>query len=727
LKQVIQSFKTGQLTITEVPSPTLRPRGILVRTHNSLVSAGTERMVVDFAEKNMLQKARARPDLVRQVMDKAKRDGWLNTLESVRNRLAQPMPLGYSAAGVITAVGADVIGFSVGDRVACAGGGFANHAELLYIPRNLAVKLSENVSFEEGAFATLGAIALQGIRQGECVVGHKVAVIGLGLLGQLTVQMLKASGCAVFGVDLNPTRVALALQSGADAACQNDQALAVGQAFTHGRGFDAVLITADTKSNGPVALAGHLARDRAIVVAVGAVGMGLPRKIYYEKELDFRLSRSYGPGRYDPDYEDKGIDYPYGYVRFTQQRNLESFLDLVACRAVNVEPLISHRFHIDEASNAYEIILGKTAEPFLGVLLRYDADRPLPSKVLLRPAAPTGPINMAIRLGVLGAGNFANASLLPALENIPNLEKVGIASGSGLNAQQSGERFGFAYAASEADQLLQDPNINWIAIMTRHDLHASQAVAAMNAGKDVFIEKPAALNRPQLIDVFRAQQKSGRRMVVGFNRRFAPLLVNMKAFWGNRQAPLIGIYRVNAGAIPASHWTQDPAIGGGRIIGEACHFIDLLTFLIGAPPSQVFTTAAQQNGKAIADEVIINLRFADGSAGTVIYAAGGDRAFGKERIELFGGGKTSILDDFHTLITVADGKTNQTRSRLRTSKGHHEEWLAMAEAARTGSNAIPLEDIAAVHLASYAAVESIATGAPITVDLPAFWAEIVQP
>jgi predicted dehydrogenase/threonine dehydrogenase-like Zn-dependent dehydrogenase len=726
MRQVVQSFRTGDLVVDEVPSPILRARGILVRTAASLVSAGTERMVVDFAEKNLIEKARARPDLVRQVVDKAKREGVLSTLDSVRNRLDQPLPLGYSSAGVVVAVGDEAGSFEAGDRVACAGSGFACHAEVAYIPRNLAVKLPEGVAFESGAFVTLGAIALQGGRQAGVELGQKVAVIGLGLLGQLTVQLLKAAGCQVFGVDLSPARIELALGLGADAACNTGEAVGLGRGFSGGRGFDAVLITADTRSDEPVETAGELARDRGVVVAVGAVGLTIPRKLYYEKELDFRLSRSYGPGRYDPAYEEQGLDYPYGYVRWTEQRNMEAVARLLATGAVRVAPLITHRFPIDDAVRAYDVITGKTGEPSLGVVLEFDPGRDLPNRIdLAADRAAARPEQPAVRLGLLGAGNFVNTTLLPAARKVAGLEMVGIASGSGLTARSTGSRFGFAYCASELSALLEDGNINWLAVVTRHDLHARQAIAGMRAGKDVFVEKPLALDASELADVLRAQHETGARLMVGFNRRFAPMARRMQQFLAGRHGPLLATYRVNAGAVPAGHWTQDPTVGGGRVVGEACHFLDLLQFLTGSTPTEVYARALQTGQGHAADEVVILMSFADGSVGTVAYSAGGDKSFSKERVEVIGDGRVAVLEDFRTLELIAGGRRTCQRERLRPDKGHRGEWEALVSAARSGGPApISLQEIVATHLASYAAIEGLRAHRPVPVQTAEFLAEI---
>jgi predicted dehydrogenase/threonine dehydrogenase-like Zn-dependent dehydrogenase len=684
-------------------------------------------MVVDFAEKNLLEKARSRPDLVRQVMDKAQREGIVPTIESVKNRLDQPMALGYSSAGLVVEVGSEAGAFQIGDRVACAGGGYASHAEHVYIPRNLAVKMPDSVSYEAASFATIGAIALQGIRQGDIQLGHNVAVIGLGLLGQLTVQMLKAAGCRVFGVDLNAQRVSLAQSLGADLSVTNDSARADGETFTNGRGFDAVLITADTKSNDPIALAGDLARDRAVVVAVGAVGLEIPRKVFYEKEIDVRLSRSYGPGRYDAEYEEKGHDYPYGYVRWTEQRNIEAFLNLIAAGSVNVQPLISHRYAIDDAATAYDVITGKTQEPFLGVVLQYDIERDLPRTVPLaqHPERATNARDTGIRVGVLGAGNFVNATLLPAMKDIPGLDLVGIVSGAGMTARSTGDKFGFQYCASADTQLLDDASINWVVIATRHDLHARQAIEAMSRGKNVFVEKPLALNQPQLVEVAKSQRDSGRSLMVGFNRRFAPMVQEMKAFLAGHHRPLVATYRINAGAIPRDHWTQDPEIGGGRIIGEACHFIDLLAYLTGSSIQRVQAIAVETDQGLVDDEVVITMTFADGSIGTVIYTAGGDKSYSKERIEIFGDGRVAMLEDFRHLTMVRDGKKQQKSERIRPARGHRHEWLSLVQTVTDGSEMpIPFNDIVDTHLAAFAAIESLRTQGSVDVASATFWEEV---
>jgi predicted dehydrogenase len=718
MKQLLQNLKNGQTTIEEVPIPTPRAGQALVRVAASLVSAGTERMVVEFAEKSLVGKARSRPDLVKQVVDKMQREGIVPTLEAAFNRLDSPMPLGYSSAGVITALGPGMDGFHIGQRVACAGGNYAVHAEYNLIPRNLLTPLPDSVELESAAFTTLGAIALHGLRLAEPQLGENVAVIGLGLLGLLTIQLASAAGCRVWGVDTDPERVALASQFGI-AACSRQNAEDSARAFTANRGFDSIIICADTASNDPVTLAGAIARDRANIVATGAVGLTFPRKIYFEKELSFINSRSYGPGRYDPSYEENGRDYPIGYIRWTEGRNFEAVVGLLENGKLKVESLITHRFPIEQAAEAYEIITGKKKEPFLGVLLTYPVEQ-LSSSPVVQLSSSTGKLNNRITekpnnritIGVLGAGLFANATLLPALKKVKDVELVGIASSGGLHAAHSGKKFGFRYACSDEEQILNDPDINTVLILTRHDTHADLAVRALQAGKHVFVEKPLAINGNQLL-VIQEQlqitpqgQATHQLLTVGFNRRFAPLAQQLHNSLATRQEPLYMHYRVNAGYIPLNHWTHDPEQGGGRIIGEGCHFIDFLAFLAGSAPVSVSAVALPDGGKYREDNVSMTFTFADGSIGIVDYLANGDKSFPKERVEVFCGGMVAVLDDFRVLETVRDGK-RKTAKLWSQDKGHFSEMQALVRAIRAGVPPISYEQLIGVTKASFAAVESI--------------------
>ena len=706
MKQVVQDLQKKEIRILDVPVPKPNAGMALVKTRASLVSTGTERKLVNFAEQNLLNKARARPDLVRQTLDKAKRDGLASTIEAVRNRLDQSIPLGYSSAGIIVELG-DGCNFSVGDRVACAGGGYAVHAEYAVVPEHLMARLSENVSFEEGAFATLGAIALHGYRLAELQLGERVAVIGLGLVGLLAAQIAEAGGCQVLGIDSDEDRVALARRLGIDAVIR-EGAEAIANTSEHNR-YDAVIICADTSSNDPVTLAGELARDRGKIVAVGAVGMQIPRKLYFEKELSFKVSRSYGPGRYDPTYEEKGVDYPIGYVRWTEGRNLSTFLDLVDAGKIKIEPLISHRYDIARAAEAYETIAGEGTAPFVGVVIQYPADgeyAPEQRKVIL--ARDRMASTDRIRLGVLGAGNFARAVMFPVLKRLKSIELVGLAASSGLSARAASDRYGFQFATTDENLIIDDTSINTLLLLTRHHLHARQVIAGLNAEKNVFCEKPLAMNQQQVEEIIEALNASDKLLMVGFNRRFAPLAVKLKHFLQDIHSPLMMHYRVNAGNLPDSHWTLDAEQGGGRIIGEGCHFIDFMIFLTGSLPIRVRTEGIGGDHASSEENVTITLQFADGSLGTIVYTSEGDRAFSKERLEVFAGGRVAVLDDFKSLEMVSQGKRKIKRTRGAQDKGHFAEWKAFVAAIMQGGPPpIPYDHLLAATSASFAALESL--------------------
>ena len=713
MKQLLQNIKNGNTIVEDVPVPAPREGMALVKVSASLVSAGTERMVVEFAEKNLVGKARSRPDLVKQVLEKAKRDGVIPTMQAAFNRLDQPMALGYSTAGTIVALGKNMQGFKVGQRVACAGGGYATHAEYNVIPRNLLTPLPKNVDFETAAFTTLGAIALHGFRLAEPQLSENVAVIGLGLLGLLTIQLAAAAGCNVMGIDIDPKRIKLAAALGL-AAVTRPEAESAAQAFTSNRGFDSIIICADTPANDPVELAGIIARDRAKIVATGAVGLNIPRKIYYEKELAFINSRSYGPGRYDSNYEENGNDYPIGYIRWTEGRNFQAVVDLMSSQKLKVENLISHRFPIEEGEKAYEVITGKKKEPFLGVLLTYGEKEEVKSRKI-EFSSPVLRPQSSVKLGVLGAGLYANATLLPVIKNNKDFELVGIASSGGLHAQHSGKKFGFQYATSAEDEIINDPNINTVAILTRHDSHTDLVVRALKAGKHVFVEKPLAINNTQLLAISKQlKAKSQSMLTVGFNRRFSPLAQILSLSLSTRHEPLHAHYRINAGYIPLNHWTQNPEQGGGRIIGEACHFIDLITGLVGTPPVSVSAHALPNAGKYREDSVSMTFTFPDGSIGIVDYLANGDKSFPKERLEVFCEGMVAVLDDYVSLTTIKDGKKNVQSGAQ--DKGWKNEMTAFAKAIRKGTEPpIPYEHLIGVTKSTFAAVESIRSKLPIEI------------
>jgi predicted dehydrogenase len=712
MKQAVQDLRGGGTRIVEVPIPTAAPGQVVVRTAFSLLSSGTERMVADFAGKSLAGKARARPDLVRQTFDKARREGALAALETVRTRLSEPMALGYASSGTIVEIGQGVRDLQPGDRVACAGGGYAVHAQYTVVPRLLVARLADGVSLESGAFGTLGAIALHGLRLAEVQVGERVAVIGLGLIGQLAVGLARSAGARVLGIDVRPDRVRLAERMGADGLARDGAEAAV-QAASGGLGVDAVLICADTAESDPVQLAAEIARDRARIVAVGAVGMDLPRKAYYEKELTFIVSRSYGPGRYDADYEEGGLDYPLGYVRWTEGRNLQAIADLMAQGRLDVEPLITHRLPLERAAEAYDLITHDTGA--LGVLLDHGAGGEaieMGRTILLGrpPAAPA-----AVRIGVLGAGRFAQGVVLPLLKGRKDVACLGIASARGLSAAEAGRRFGFAYATSDASRILEDAQVNTVAVLTRHHLHAGQTAAALRAGKNVWCEKPLALRRDELEVVAEALAHAPGRLTVGFNRRYAPLARQLRGFFGEPPGPLTMVYRVNAGPLPPNHWLLDPEQGGGRLLGEVCHFIDFLTFLAGALPRRV---QARASG---GEDVVVTIEFAGGSLGTIVYAVHGSRAFGKERIEVFGAGKTAVLDDFRRLELVAEGARRTANQRWRVDKGHAGLWQAFLQAIESGgAPPLPYAELFAVTDATLAAADSLRSGVAIELDPAAY-------
>ncbi|HWQ35563.1 MAG TPA: bi-domain-containing oxidoreductase [Blastocatellia bacterium] len=713
MKQVLQNFRTGVLRVDEVPEPICKSGGILVANAASLISAGTEKMAVDLAQKSLVGKAKERPDLVRQVIGKVQKDGLASTFRTVMARLDTPLALGYSCAGVVSEVGRGADEFHAGDRVACAGMNYASHAETVFVPKNLAVRIPDNVSFDEAAFVTLGAIALQGVRTAEVKLGETVAVIGLGLLGQLTVMLLKAAGCRVLGIDLDPNKTRLALEHGADAAAlrSDDVESAIAQ-FTGGYGADSVIITAAAESNDPIELAGTIARDRAVVSMVGAVGMNVPRKVYYEKELQLRLSRSYGPGRYDAQYEEQGIDYPIGYVRWTERRNMQEFLRLISAGAVRLDKLITHRFDISQAEAAYDIITGKTPQPYLGILLTYSeaSSHKRKSNIVVLREARTIAADGTVSLGIIGAGNFAKAVLLPRLAKAAHLRLTGIATATGRNAKAIGEQYGFGFCTSDYRELLGSDNINTVLIATRHDSHARMTVEALQAGKTVFVEKPLATTEEGLNQIVEAARENRGRVMVGFNRRFSSLAAELKQALAGA-GPLAITYRVNAGAIPRESWIQNDE-GGGRIIGEVCHFADFLQFLTGADPVEVFAYAA---ATGLNDTLSIVIRFSDGSTGNINYFATGDKAFPKERIEVYGGGRVGVLDDFRVLEVWNNGKRKVTK-RLQQDKGFDQELGAFIEAARTGAEMpISFRSLVLTTKVTLAVEESLGTGRPQTV------------
>lgn len=727
MKQVVQNFRTGELAVEELPPPVLKNGGLLVQTAYSLISAGTERSIVETAQSSLVGKARSRPDLVRQVLDTFKREGLRATYEKVQSRLNQIKALGYSASGTVIAIGQGVTGFQVGDQVACAGAGYASHAEFLFVPQNLCRKLPEGATLESACYTTVGAIALQGIRQADLRLGESVAVIGLGLVGQLTVQMLKASGCRVLGFDIDPIACELAKKSGADFVADNaDAARERCAAMTDGRGADSIIITASTKSDEPVELACELARDRARVTAVGMVGMNIPRNAYYMKELEVRLSRSYGPGRYDPEYEEKGHDYPIAYVRWTENRNMEAFLQLVAEGKVNTDLLTTQRFKVQQATDAYNLITSNK-ERYCGIVLEYPHDTQETIKVV-KTTHKKAVATDASGVSFIGAGNFARGVLLPIVKRSAKLRLEGIATATGISAKNTAEMFGFAYSTTDTEEILGSEKTDSVFIATRHDNHAQLSAEALRRGKNVFVEKPLATTVEGLREVVQAARETDKVLLVGYNRRFAPLAVEIKKHFANRAGALTVIYRINAGQLPPEHWSHDTTEGGGRVIGEVCHFIDFVQFLTGSMPLQVSAVAVPESRKAgfVDDSVAISMSMTDGSVASIIYTASGNNAIAKERVEIFGDRSVVVLDDFKS-AEINSGKKAIKLGGSTQDKGHADEIAAFLAAAKGNAPApISLESLAATSLACFAVIESAKTGVVCLIDLPSIFESAVE-
>ena len=714
MKQLLQNLRNGELSLLEVPVPA-RPAGmILVATRASLISAGTERATVQAAQASLLGKARQRPDQVRKIFDNVKKEGLAATFAKVRDKLDQPKALGYSSAGVVLEADAGER-VRAGDRVACGGAEYATHAEVVVVPRNLVAPIPGNLSFEEAAFATVGAIALQGVRRAEVGFGSRVLVIGLGLLGQITWQLLEDAGCEVIGADISAEMVDLAAQLGLARALVRgrDDVEGACAAATDGHGVDAVIITAAAKSRDPIELAGAVARERGRVVVVGAVPMEVPREPFYRKELDVVISRSYGPGRYDPEYEEGGVDYPYAHARWTEGRNLAAVLEAIARGRVRVQPLITHRFPLEQAERAYAIVSGADRQPHVGIVLTYSETPALAPQVALR-TLPAQPAAGRVGIAFVGAGSFARSHLLPHLKGRADAELVTVATARGYTAADVARKFGFAEAASDAQRALADERVQAVFIATRHDEHARLVQAALAAGKHVFVEKPLAVTSAELGALLPAASRCGRVLQVGFNRRFSPLAVALRQALAGAAAPVQVTYRVNAGPLPADHWLLDPRAGGGRMIGEGCHFLDLIQFLTGESPARV--TAATFGDDATGASTVL-LEMSGGSVGVLVYQANASPRVPKERVEAFAGGRGGVLHDWRS-VDLLEGRRARTLKASGQAKGFAEEIGAFFASLRTGTPAIPLESLAYTTAATFAVRQSIAERRAVEVTLP---------
>lgn len=736
MKQIIQSYKTGEIDLVELPVPSLRKGTILVETRASLVSVGTEKHMLEMAKKGLIGKALARPDLVRRVIDKAKTDGIRHARRQAEGRLDTPVALGYSASGIVKAVGEDVNGFFVGDRVAITGPGSGWHAEYNLTPNLFAVKIPSKfhdggnqraIGFDEAAFAALGGIALEAVRLVHAQLGDRVAVIGLGLIGQIAAQLLASSGCHVFGMDISWEKVSLAMEHGMEYGFSSaDELMPAVREQTANAGVDAVIILAAAKSREPLELAAEISRERGTIVASGLVNLDVPRKMFYEKELGLVVSRAWGPGLYDPNYAQKNQDYPIAYARWTANRNVAEFLSQLSKGRVSVKHLISHRFLLPEALNAYDLIL-ENKEPFLGIVLEYpekESDKEPATKVILESVDPVPePVEKSIGIGLMGAGLFTTSTLLPVIKELKNKEFAnlidlkGVATTTGVKASHVGKNFGFSYLTSDYRELLNNPEINLVLILTRHGNHSQLACEALAAGKHIYMEKPLAVTPEQLINVVKGYHDAANnynlQFMMGFNRRYSPSAKWLKEKFDGIREPLSVHYTVNAGYVPPDSWVHDPVQGGGRIIGEVCHFVDFVQFICNCEVAEVFATSLDSEGYKKSDNVNISLKMTDGSIVSVLYSASGDRGYLRERVEIFGGGAVGVIDNFKSALFVRKGK-RQRHKLWGTDWGYRNEMASLFSDLKEGHPMVPFQNYVATTLATFAIRESLRKNRPVS-------------
>lgn len=709
MKQIIQYQKTGEITIEDLPVPVLKKGYLVVKNAYSLISSGTERTSVETAQASMIGKAKSRPDLVKQVMDNVKKDGLIATYNKVQNRLDNYKELGYSTSGVV--IESSVENFKPGDRVAC-GGLTANHSEVISVPKNLAVKIPENVSFEEAGFTTLGSIALQGVRQADVKIGESVAVVGLGLLGLITVQLLKANGCRVIGIDINDANFELAKKLGCDHCClSGSDSVKIVESFTNGFGTDSVIITAGAKSNEPVELALEYARKKSSIVIVGAVNMNIPRSPFYEKELDFKISCSYGPGRYDKLYEETGIDYPVGYVRWTENRNMSAILGLISTGKLDVKSLATHVFNIENALDAYKIITGEKKEKYIAILISYPENLITERKIYSKK--PGAVSEAGICVGFIGAGNFAQSNLLPHLA-AQKIALEGVCTSTPVNSKSAAGKFGFNFFTTDYKEILQNEKINTVFIASRHDSHGKYVLESIKAGKHIFAEKPLAINFEELENI-RESYNPQKHLLVGFNRRFSAPFRDIKKYLGNNLEPFVITFRVNAGQILKNHWVQAPE-QGGRIIGEVCHFADTISFLANSRPVKVFAESIYTDNSSMInhDNVNIVIKYENGSVGNILYLANGSSSQPKEYCEVFAGGKTAVMNNYKE-VTFYSGSKKSSKSYNGT-KGHKEEVYHFINLLNGKEEAaLSPDSIFTTTLLTFKILDSLKSGVPETI------------
>ena len=700
MKQIIQDLKKGDTILEEVPVPMIKPGSVLIKTTKTLVSLGTEKMLVEFGKANFLQKARQQPDKVKMVLDKIKTDGLKPTLDAVFNKLSQPLPLGYCNVGEVVAVGKGVTEFNIGDRVASNG----NHAEYVLVPKNLVAKIPDNVSDEEAAFTVIGSIGLQGIRLLNPTFGETIVVVGLGLIGLVTAELLKANGCNVIGFDFDAEKIKIAKEKGIIAINPGDGTDQVKfvETYTNGIGADGVVITASNKSNEIIAQSAKMCRKLGRVVLVGVIGLDISRADFYQKEITFQVSCSYGPGRYDYDYENKGIDYPIGYVRWTEKRNFEAVLNAMSKGVLNVKPLITERIPLID----YQKIYGDMGNSkSIASILEYNATEEPTSTVTITPKSFEGKKGV---IGIIGAGNFTSATILPNLKKLNAFIKY-IASSGGLSSTTMAKKYNVVNSTTNYKEILNDTEVDLVFITTKHNMHAPMVLETLKAGKSVFVEKPLALAKIELDEIIEEYHKNNVNVSVGYNRRFAPLAKKMKSLLGNDNTPMNIIATMNAGFIPANVWVQDMEVGGGRIIGEACHYIDLCTYLAGSKVTAVCMNAMGLNPQENTDNASILLKYENGTNAVINYFANGSKAYSKERLEVFSQERTMIMDNWRKLKTF--GFKGASDSSSKQDKGHYNQFNELIEQQQKGGNPmIPFDEIVNTTKASFAAIESLKKG-----------------
>ncbi|MGO3181906.1 MAG: bi-domain-containing oxidoreductase [Aequorivita sp.] len=706
MQQLTQKLGSGDMVIQELPYPQVGKGMVVVKNHYSIISAGTEGSTVTAARKGLIGKAKERPQQVRQVIDTLKKQGPIRTYRAVMKKLDAYSPLGYSCAGEVLEVGEGVTEFKVSDKVACAGAGYANHAEIVAVPVNLCVKLNIDTNLKDAAYNTLGAISMQGVRQADMRLGETAVVIGLGLLGQLTCMILKAAGIQVIGIDISKAPIQQALRNKVVDAGYTRETAGIEDkinTLTSGEGADTVIITAATSSLDPINFAGAIARKKGKVIVLGVVPTGFERDPHwYRKELELKMACSYGPGRYDLNYEEKGIDYPYAYVRWTEKRNMEAFQRLIETKAINLDYLTTHEFNFDDAPKAFDLVVNKT-EPFFGIALKYSVD-----KVASKQAISVNKLeaNGKVAISFIGAGSYAQGNLLPNIPESSDITRVGVLTNTGTTSKRVAEKFKFGFCATQEEDLLDDKT-NTLFIATRHDSHAEYVLKGLKAGKNIFVEKPICLTEKELDEIIKLQQEVQKPVMIGFNRRFSPLVATIKKKFGN--GPMSMIYRVNAGTIPKDNWIQDIETGGGRIVGEVCHFIDLLTYLNGSLPKMV-SAMALADPKGLNDTVNINIQFENGSTGVVAYYSNGSKRLPKEYLEVFASGNTAILSNFKELRIYGKGKPSK-KKLFNQNKGQKEMVKAFVNGLlKDGKSPIPMEDIFAITRATFKVLESIKNG-----------------